>query len=377
MGDANWHSGMKPNPSTCRSGAFSLVELLCVMGIIAILAALLLPVLEQSQGRVRRIECENNLRQQGMAFHLFMHEHDGKFPMAVSAADGGSWEFVQNGYAMGGEFYFSYRQFQVLSNELRWPVILICPADTRLPATNFAALQNSNLSYFIDVKAKYDNPNSVLAGDRNLTTNAYASLSLLQIDPASRLMWTWELHRFKGNLLFSDGRVEEWNNAALSAGAGEQLAGADLFLPSIRFDPAPVMAVAAGARAHPEAVPRTGTPQTTPNPPGGVVPGGGNFSGGQLGYSPSPNAPGPTPIRPVTVKTNVPKLVSSNAPAETIVPATVTGPVTPTADDRLVKILRRILIGFYLFFLLVIALWYLFAGWRRSRRRNTQGLGEA
>ena len=42
-------------------------------------------------------------------------------------AEGGSQEFVQNGYAVGGEFYFSFRQFQVLSNELSRPTLLICP----------------------------------------------------------------------------------------------------------------------------------------------------------------------------------------------------------------------------------------------------------
>jgi prepilin-type N-terminal cleavage/methylation domain-containing protein len=40
---------MNPKQSTCRAGAFTLVELLCVMAIIAILAALMLPAVNQSQ----------------------------------------------------------------------------------------------------------------------------------------------------------------------------------------------------------------------------------------------------------------------------------------------------------------------------------------
>jgi hypothetical protein len=78
----------------------------------------------------------NDLGQMGIAFQMFMHDHNGKFPMQVPMSDGGSQEFVQNGYSVSGEFYFSYRHFQVLSNEVAVPKILVCPADTRPPAMN-------------------------------------------------------------------------------------------------------------------------------------------------------------------------------------------------------------------------------------------------
>ena len=220
MADANSFLGMNSNRSSRRAGAFSLVELLCVIAIIGLLAALLLPVLNQSEARAKRIGCENNLRQAGIAFQIFTHDHDGKFPMSVSMNEGGAAEFVQNGYAVGGEFYFSFRQFQVLSNELSMPSILTCPTDTRFPATNFGALQNSNLSYFIGVKAEFSKPDSILAGDRNLTANSLPNPSILHIEAGNPLRWTWGLHQFKGNILFAGGQVEEWNNAAL-VGAGQ------------------------------------------------------------------------------------------------------------------------------------------------------------
>jgi prepilin-type N-terminal cleavage/methylation domain-containing protein len=120
--------------------AFSLIELLVVIGIIGILAALLLPALEQGKLRAKRIECVSNLRQLGLGFHGFMHDHGSKFPMAVSARDGGSAEFTQSGAQMGGDFYFSFRHFQTLSNEVDSTKLLICPMDFRQPAKNFAAL---------------------------------------------------------------------------------------------------------------------------------------------------------------------------------------------------------------------------------------------
>src|SRR5271169_5725564 len=98
---------MNSNRSSRRAGAFTLVELLVVIAIIGILAALILPALNQSEARAKRIGCENHLHQTGIAFQLFLHDHGDKFPMAVPMAEGGSQEFVQNGYAVGGEFYFS------------------------------------------------------------------------------------------------------------------------------------------------------------------------------------------------------------------------------------------------------------------------------
>src|SRR5882724_2045484 len=196
--------------SNRRADAFTLVEMLVVIGIIAILAALLLPALSASKKRAQRIVCENNLRQLGLAFHTFAHDHNGKFPMEVSTSDGGSQEFVANGYIVTGNFYFGYRHFQALAGILETPKILICPADTRLPSVNFELLQNTNVSYFIGVDADYSKPISLLAGDGNLASTA----TLLRGDAGGKLTWTGTQHRFKGNVLFADGHVEEWGGSS-------------------------------------------------------------------------------------------------------------------------------------------------------------------
>ena len=90
--------------------------------------------------------------------------------MQVPSGGGGSQEYAQNGYLMNGNFYFGYRHFQPLGIFLETPKILICPADTRTAATNFAALQNANISYFVGVDADYSKPMSLLAGDGNLSS---------------------------------------------------------------------------------------------------------------------------------------------------------------------------------------------------------------
>jgi prepilin-type N-terminal cleavage/methylation domain-containing protein/prepilin-type processing-associated H-X9-DG protein len=61
-------------------GAFTLVELLVVIGIIALLIAILLPTLSKVRENARRVECASRLRQLAAAVHLYANEHRGKVP---------------------------------------------------------------------------------------------------------------------------------------------------------------------------------------------------------------------------------------------------------------------------------------------------------
>ncbi len=225
---------MNPAVLRCRKRAFTLVELLTVIAIIGILAALLMPVLNKSQMRAKRIWCESSQRQMGLAFHVFSNDHAGKFPMEASTNDGGSMEFVESGFSAGETFYTAYKHFQALSGGLVQPQILVCPTDIkRTAAPNFPALQNENVSYFAGVNGTFDKPESILAGDRNIATNSFQDPTILQIGPVSKLAWTWEMHQFKGNVVFADGHVEEWNNASLDTAGSQSSTNQSLFLPSV------------------------------------------------------------------------------------------------------------------------------------------------
>ena len=59
---------------------FTLIELIIVIAIIGILAAILLPALARAREQGRRVSCMSNLTQIGMAIHMYASEHDNTLP---------------------------------------------------------------------------------------------------------------------------------------------------------------------------------------------------------------------------------------------------------------------------------------------------------
>jgi prepilin-type N-terminal cleavage/methylation domain-containing protein len=81
--------------ATASKHAFSLVELLIVIGIIAVLIAILLPALNRARSAARNVQCMNNLRSLGQMFEMYVGQWN-KLPAclvgpAPSYVPGGNW----------------------------------------------------------------------------------------------------------------------------------------------------------------------------------------------------------------------------------------------------------------------------------------------
>jgi prepilin-type N-terminal cleavage/methylation domain-containing protein/prepilin-type processing-associated H-X9-DG protein len=77
------------NHATHRSGdrrSFTLMELLVVLGIIAILAALLFPAFQRGRASARASACIGNLRQIGFALQMYVNESNGRMPVLQNRA---------------------------------------------------------------------------------------------------------------------------------------------------------------------------------------------------------------------------------------------------------------------------------------------------
>jgi len=173
------------------------VDLACVLT--AILVVIILGLLALPRTRESQASCSNNLRALGIAFASFAEDNANAFPHMLSTNDGGSLEYTEIPTA-------NSVHFGRLDQYLTTAMVLNCPADSRDPAPRMSALENRNISYFYGLDGDPNDPRSLLAGDRNISTN---SEWVVSIDQSQEVAWAAALglHGRRGYLLFSDGSV--------------------------------------------------------------------------------------------------------------------------------------------------------------------------
>jgi prepilin-type processing-associated H-X9-DG protein len=190
------------------NSGLTLVEALVVIMVIGFGVLLILPALVPPRRYPPRFHCLNNLKQVGLAFRIWEGDNSDRYPMLALTN--------QSGGPLYADAANAYRYFQVMSNELNNPKILICPDDSkRTPATNFNSdFNGSHISYFIGLDADETKPQLFLSGDTHINGPSIKN-GVMEIPASQVVNWTKERHQGGGNVGLADGSVQQFSSSAL------------------------------------------------------------------------------------------------------------------------------------------------------------------
>ncbi len=212
--------------------AFTLVELLVTIAVIALLAAILVPVLSKARESSRKSVCQTNLRQISTAFSLYACDHEGFYPCNgdPNLWMGRNWRVVIQPYLPGSPIQSlppGYNQPLTVQHS----DVLLCPSDERA----IQVWERTSYSYsaaFFHSPSQINSLAQILRGSscstwsnivvalRNLTPIAQNEAQV--IFPAQKALsaeWLSNHEKFPGdcgfwswdgsaNYLFADGHVK-------------------------------------------------------------------------------------------------------------------------------------------------------------------------
>jgi prepilin-type processing-associated H-X9-DG protein/prepilin-type N-terminal cleavage/methylation domain-containing protein len=180
------------SPRRAPRAGFTLVELLVVIGIIAVLIAVLLPALSKARQQAQSVACLSNMRQLGQGLVMFTQEHKGYLPKgwfnarpAVTGTVGS--DVVPSDYSTADSWRFHYPMFGwdyvMLQYVGKAKSVFQCPTDTE---PQFRGLFDNpqygfDQTLLMDKPDADDIPGSYRINTSDFSNKAYDAMKITQI----------------------------------------------------------------------------------------------------------------------------------------------------------------------------------------------------
>ena len=254
-----------------------MLELLVVVAVIGVLAALVLPDLSRKRAKADRIACVGRHKQIGTAFRVFASDNGELYPLEALQTRTNAY-IVQSGATglqVNSTNAAAWQVGQAIWNELQSPKLLLCPTDreraTCYRTTDFAGLagapgimttaslghpgnQNNATSYAFGVAADESRSLGVMVMDRNVNNVGIAGASVASNVALTRTRAIMNhrpgptqavyvkgtrMHGLEGNLATADGSVQQATAEVLRSAFenAEKVYGATPVYPGSNYRP--------------------------------------------------------------------------------------------------------------------------------------------
>jgi prepilin-type processing-associated H-X9-DG protein len=191
---------------------FTITEALVILVVLVLLAGFVFPRPDGAKYKRGRINCVNNLKQVGLAYRMWSHDNQERFPWSVAPSP------TNTGTLLFATSTNVWRHFQAISNEVNTPKVFVCPEDkqrTRVAGWD-AFTNNSHLSYFLGMDADETKPQTILTGDRNVSISNSMLTGFVRLSTNTVLGWTKAIHQGQGNVGLADGSAMQMTESLLN-----------------------------------------------------------------------------------------------------------------------------------------------------------------